>query len=202
MKKIFPIILIISISLFSCVKEGPRGPEGFPGESGNDGADGSIPTLYYFDIPVSNFSRERFINDQTQFYNDTWSAYGFIEGVTIQEQDLVMVYMHQTTDGGSDNYYQALPYLDYVDNSTDFVQYTYGVMDDNGDIVFGIRRNDGTAPFGNMNASWKIEYNVYIIKGTLSRNAEIPSTVNLEDEEALKEYLNITERKKVNFIAR
>ena len=201
MKKIFPIVLIFSLSLFSCVKEGPRGPEGFPGQNGSDGADGSSPTLYYFDIPISNYSKERFVDDQTQFYNDTWLAYGYIEGVTIQEQDLVMVYMHQTTDGGTDNYFQALPYLDYVDNSTDFVQYTYGVMDDNGDLVFGIRRDDGSAPFDN-NASWEIQYNVYIIKGSQNRNAEIPSSINLENEETLKEYLNITERKKVNFIAR
>lgn len=202
MKTRFTILIILAALLSSCVKEGPRGPEGFPGENGRDGINAYAPELYYFDIQINEYSKERYINDNSQFYNDTWVAYGFIEGLTIQETDLVMVYMHQTTDGGDDNYFQALPYLDYTDNSLSFVQYTYGVMDDNGDLVFGIRKDDGSAPFVNMNDTWTIQYNVYLIKGSQNRNAEIPASINLEDEEALKDYLKITKRKKANFISR
>lgn len=199
MKKIF-LFLVASIFLISCDKEGPRGPQGFQGNDGNNGQDGSIPQLYYFDISINNFNKELYYENQNYFYNDAWVAYGFIENVTIQENDLVMVFMHQTTDGGPDNYFQALPYSDYFDNTTDFIHYSYGVMDDNGDLIFTIRRNDGSDPFVDMNATWTIQYNVYLIKGTQNRKAEIPSSVNLEDEVALKKYLNIEKREKVNFI--
>lgn len=192
MKNFIPLLLVVTISFFSCSKEGPRGPQGFPGE---DGSDATAPQLYYFDIAINQFNKELYYYNSNEFYNDAWIAYGYIDGVVIQETDLVMVYMHQTTDGGPDNYFQALPYSDYFDNSTDFNHYSYGVKDDNGDLVFTIRRNDGTAPFNDMNATWNIEYNVYIIQGTENRNAEIPSYVNLESEEDLKQYLGITERK-------
>jgi hypothetical protein len=199
MKNAIPFILILTISLFSCSKEGPRGPQG---NDGNDGNDASTPQLYYFDIAVNQFNKELYYYNSNEFYNDAWLAYGYIEGLTIQETDLVMVYMHQTTDGGPDNYFQALPYTDYFDNSTDFNHYSYGTMDDNGDLVFSIRRNDGTAPFSDMTADWAIEYNVYIIQGSQNRKAEIPSYVNLENEEELKLHLGITERKKAKFIKR
>lgn len=205
MKNTFPIFLILTVFLFSCGKEGPTGPQGFPGEDGRDGingSEGSSPALYYFDIPVNNFNKELYYYNSNEYYNDAWVAYGYIDGVVIQETDLVMVYMHQTTDGGPDNYFQALPYTDYFDNTRDFNHYSYGTMDDNGDLIFTIRRNDGTAPFNDMNATWNIEYNVYIIQATGDRKAEIPAHVNLEDEEALKEYLNISKREKVNFILR
>jgi len=202
MKKIFPILIILSSILFSCGKEGPTGPQGFPGNDGKDGADGSAPSLYYFNIPINQYNKERYYEDNSQYYNDAWVAYGYIDGVTIQETDLVMVYMHQTTDGGPDNYFQALPYTDYFDNTRDFNHYSYGIMDDNGDLIFSIRRNDGSAPFNDMNATWEIEYNVYIIKGTNNRQAKIPPSINLENEDALKEYLNINTREKAKFIVR
>ncbi|MBN2668338.1 MAG: hypothetical protein JXR60_03830 [Bacteroidales bacterium] len=196
MKQIALLSLILVV-LSSCIKEGPMGPQGYPGE---DGDDASTPQLYYFDIPVANFNKELFYEDNNYFYNDAWVAYGYIQGVTITENDLVMVFMHQTTDGGPDNYFQALPYLDYVDGTENFTQYSYGIMDDNGDLIFTIRTNDGRNPYVDMNATWSIEYNVYLVKGTESRKAEIPSDVNFKDETALKQYLGISERKKVEFI--
>jgi hypothetical protein len=202
MKNLIPILLVLAISFVSCTKEGPQGPQGVQGYPGNDGQDGTLPQLYYFDIPVNQYNKEVYYDDNSVYYNDAWLAYGYIDGVVIQETDLVMVYMHQTTDGGPDNYFQALPYSDYTDNSEIFNHYSYGIMDDNGDLVFSIRRSNGYAPFDDMNATWAIEYNVYIIKGTQNRKAEIPSYVNLESEEELKRHLGITERKKVNFISR
>ncbi len=199
MKKLFPIFSILIIFLFSCAKEGPMGPQGFPGD---DGKDVTGAKLYYFDMPINSFDKERYYEDQTQFYNDAWVAYGYIEDVTISETDMVMVYMHQTTDGGPDNYFQALPYTDYFDNSTDFNHYSYGTMDNNGDLVFSIRRNDGSAPFNDMNATFNIEYNVYIIAGTKDRSAKIPSSVNVNNEDELKNYLGISETKKAKFIVR
>ena len=199
MKKLFPIFLVSIIFLFSCTKEGPMGPQGFPG---NDGKDATGSKMYYFNMPISNFAKEKHYEDQTQFYNDAWVAYGYIENVTIQETDMVMVYMHQTTDGGPDNYFQALPYTDYFDNSTDFNHYSYGIKDNNGDLVFSIRRNDGTDPFNDMNATFNIEYNVYIIAGTKNKSAEIPSSVNINNEEDLKVYLGISKAKKAKFIVR
>ncbi len=199
MKSILPFLLIIVLTFSSCIKEGPRGPQGYPGE---DGQDVSSAKLYYFDMPISNYAKERYYEDNTQYYNDAWVAYGYIDGLVIQETDMVMVYMHQTTDGGPDNYFQALPYNDYFDNSSDFNHYSYGIMDNNGDLFFSIRRNDGSAPFNNMNADFNIEYNVYIMHGTKNKKAEIPSYINIENENDLKEYLNISEAEKINIMAR
>ena len=186
---------MLSISLFSCVKEN-TGPQGLPGD------DGSTPELYYFDIPVNSYNKEPFYEDNSVDYNNAWVSYGYIDGVTIQENDLVMVFMHQTTDGGPDNYFQALPYNDFTDGTVYYNHYSYGVMDNNGDLIFSIRRNDGSDPFLDMNASWTIQYNVYLLKGTASRKAELPADIYLKDEAALKAYLNVSERKKVNFISR
>lgn len=216
MKKSYIILLALALIFTACSKEGPMGPPGYDGYDGADGRDGkdgkdgikgdngtgSSPQLYYFDMPVTDFNRADYYNNTNEYYNDAWLAYGFIQDVVILETDLVMVFMHQTTDGGPDNYFQALPYSDYFDNSDIFNHYSYGTMDDNGDLIFSIRRSNGEAPFSDMNASFSIEYNIYIVKGTQNRKAEIPSHVNLEDEAALKEYLNITKREKVEFVTR
>lgn len=205
MKKSYIILLVLAVIFTACSKEGPQGPMGYNGLDGRDGFDGqdaTLPQLYYFDVPVTDFNKELYQPNPNEFYNDAWLAYGFIQDVVIQETDLVMVFMHQTTDGGADNYFQALPYSDYFDNTDIFNHYSYGTMDDNGDLVFSIRRSNGEAPFSDMNASFSIEYNVYIVKGTQNRKAEIPSHVNLENEAALKEYLNITKREKVEFVTR
>ncbi len=198
----FTFILGILLSLSSCTKEGPRGPQGLPGAKGEAGASGSAPELYYIDIPVNHFKKEIFYDNNSEFYNDAWLAYGAINGLKILPTDLVMVFMHQTTDGGPNNYFQALPYTDYFDNSTDFNHYSYGVMDDNGDLVFSIRRNDGTAPFNNMNANWVIEYNVYVVKGRNGQKATIPASINLSNENDLRKYLGITQKTKAKFIAK
>ncbi len=190
MRKIALIMLASALMMFSCTKEGPRGPQGVPGPQGRDG---SAATLYYLDIPVNQFKKEAYYDDNTQDYNDAWLAYGYIEGVSIQENDLVMVFMHQTTDGGPDNYFQALPYTDYFDNSTDFNHYSYGIMDNTRDLVFSIRRNDGTSPFNDMNADWTIQYNIYIVKGSANRKPNIPAYINQNNEKDIKSYLGIKE---------
>ncbi len=194
---VFSILLGTLFLVSSCSKEGPRGPQGVPGVKGEPG---SSPQLYYMDIPVNKFKKEVFYDDNSQFYNDAWLAYGYIDGVVMQPNDLVMVFMHQTTDGGPDNYFQALPYTDYFDNTNDFNHYSYGVMDDNGDLVFSIRRNNGTPPFNDMSATWTIQYNIYILKGNNGKKAMMPSSINLSDEKAVRNYLGITERTKVNFV--
>ena len=195
MKKIFILFSIVSVTILSCTKE-ITGPQGMPGE------DGSNPKLYFFDIPVSDFAKVEYYNDNSQFYNDAWLAYGSFNGFVLNEKDMALVYMHQTTDGGPDNYFQALPYTDYFDNSEDFNHYSYGIMDDNGDLIFSIRRNDGTDPFNNMSADFKIQYNVYVVKSSGNKNVNLPKYINIENEQEVKDYLKITEGKKVNFIAK
>ena len=195
MKKIFILLSIVSITIFSCTKE-VTGPQGMPGD------DGANPQLYFFDIPVNSFAKATYYGNNNQFYNDAWLAYGAFDNFTLNEKDLVLVYMHQTTDGGPDNYFQALPYSDYFDNSEDFNHYSYGIMDDNGDLIFSIRRNDGTDPFNDMSADFNIQYNVYVVKASNDRKVELPETVNINNEIEVKEYLHITEGKKVSFIAK
>jgi len=194
MKNIFILFSIVSISFLSCTKE-VEGPQGMPGE------DGSNPKLYFFDIPVSSYEKAKYYEDNSQFYNDAWLAYGSFDGFALSEKDLVLVYMHQTTDGGPDNYFQALPYTDYFDNSEDFNHYSYGIMDDNGDLIFSIRRNDGSDPFNDMSANFNIQYNVYVIKSATNRKAELPKTLNIENEQEVKAYLNISQGEKIYSIS-
>ncbi len=196
MKQIFPIFLLLLVFFSSCSKEGATGPQGFPGEDGKDGKNTTGSHLYYFNIPINQFNKVEYYYDDNQYYNDAWVSYGYIEGITIQETDLVLVFMHQTNDGGPDNYFQALPYNDYFDNSEDFNHYSYGTMDDNGDLIFTIRRNNGNDPFNDMNATWEIEYNIYIIEGTKDKKAELPSYINTENEREIKEFLNIKKYEK------
>ena len=52
MKKAFFVILV-SIVVFSCGKEGPRGsrgPQGVPGRDGSNGKDGTQINTYYFEV--------------------------------------------------------------------------------------------------------------------------------------------------------
>ncbi len=189
-------ILLLSIAvltLAACSKEGERGPRGYDGLNGRDGLNGSTPQLFPFDIPVRDFSMQTYYEDASQLYNNAWVALGNINGMTINENDLVMVFMHQTTDGGPDNYFQALPYNDYFDGTNNFNHYSYGILDNNGDILFSIRRNDGTQPFDDMNASWTIQYNVYVLKGTAGRKAKLPQGIQTEKE--LRTFYNIQPNK-------
>ena len=186
-------VLIILISLTSCYQQGPMGPMGPQGQSGyngQDGVDGSTPLVYYFDMQLNQYS--------PQAYNSSWVTYGFVNNYTITNNDLVYVYAYLSSDGAGDNYWQALPFNEYMDNSQIFLEHSFGIMDIDygnyikGDIMFSMRKSDSSAPYSNMNSTALLTYKVIIVKGMQGKKAEIPETVNTKNIYELEKYLNIS----------
>ena len=181
---------MISISLSSCYKEGPRGPIGPAGPAGKNGEDSA--KLYYFDVQLRDF--------KPSSYNSSWQAFSYIEGYTIKETDMVLAFVNLSSDGQGDNYWQALPYNEYVDNTDFFIQHAFGIMaiDDDtgnndylaGDIMFSLRTNTGVAPYTDMTSTAILSYNVYIIPGTYGKKAKLPDYVDRRNKNEVEAYIN------------
>lgn len=196
--KLFFLLISASLILTSCYKEGPAGPvgpsgqDGLNGTNGTDGTNGATPKVYYFDIPLNQFI--------PQSYNSSWQAYSYINNVTLSNNDLVMVFVNLTSDGYGDNYWQALPHNEYVDNSDFYIEHSFGIMginDDSGnnyylagDIMFSLRTNTGVAPYTNMNSTALLLYNVYVIRGTQGKKAEFPNYVDRTKKSEVDAYIN------------
>ena len=190
MKKTLIVSLILIVAgMSSCTKEGPMGPRGY---DGRDGADGATPLVYYFDMPLSSFMYES--------YNEAWNTYSYINGYTITVTDLVMVFVKLSSDGGGDNYWQALPFNEFLYNTDFYIQHSFGIMDIDddtgnnnylkGDIMFSLRASDGYAPYDNMNSDEAmLLYNVYILQGTEGKKAELPVGINPNNREEIEQYV-------------
>ena len=195
MKKItFISLLIVIVSFMSCTQEGPmgpRGPQGNSGTNGQDGVDGETPKVYYFNKQLNQFA--------PQSYNSSWVSYGYIDVYTITNNDLVYCYAYLNSDGDAagDNYWQALPFNEYLDNGQEFVEHSFGIMDVDfgdylkGDLMFWMRRSTGAAPYENMNSTAVISYKVIVVKGVEGKKAVVPDSVNTKDIYELEAYLNI-----------
>jgi len=192
MKKfIFISLVVILTSLMSCTQEGPMGPRGPQGNSGYNGQDGETPRVYYFEKQLKQFA--------SQSYNSSWVSYGYIDVYTITDNDLVYAYAFLNSDGDAagDNYWQALPFNEYLDNGQEFIEHSFGVMNVNfgnyqkGDIMFWMRRSTGAAPYNPMNSTATITYKVIVVKGVQGKKAVIPETVNTKDIYELEAYLKI-----------
>lgn len=186
-------VLIILISLTSCYQQGPMGPmgpQGQSGQNGHDGVDGETPKVYYFDMKLNQYS--------PQAYNSSWVTYGFVNSYTITNNDLVYTYAYLSSDGAGDNYWQALPFNEYMDNSHVFLEHSFGIMDIDygnyikGDIMFSMRKSDSSAPYSNMNSTAILTYKVIIVRGIQGKKAEIPETVNTKNIYELEKYLKIS----------
>jgi len=188
-------ILLLLISITSCYQQGPMGPmgpQGQSGQNGQDGIDGTTPKVYYFDMQLNQFA--------PQSYNSSWVTYGFIDGYTITDNDLVYAYAYLNSDGdpAGDNYWQSLPFNEYLDNGQEFIEHSFGIMNfDNGnvylkgDIMFWMRRSTGAAPYNPMNSPAILTYKVIVVRGVQGKKAEIPETVNTKNIYELEKYLNI-----------
>lgn len=199
MKKLsFFLIAALVLTTIGCEgpmgPQGPQGVQGVPGQNGIngvDGADGAIPNVYYFDIPLHNFIYES--------YNEAWNAYGYINGITIQITDLVLVYVNLSSDGNGDNYWQPLPYLEFFNNTGFFVQHSFGIMgiDDDtgnnnylaGDLMFSLRASDGYAPYDDMSSDALLLYNVFIVQGQEGKKAVLPDNIDINDRDQVYQYL-------------
>ncbi len=169
------------------------GPQGKPGYNGQDGTDGASPKVYYFEMRLNQFS--------PQAYNNSWVTYGFVNTYTITDNDLVYAYAYLNSDGDAagDNYWQALPFNEYLDNGQEFIEHSFGIMGiDNGnvyhkgDIMFWMRRSTGTAPYNPMNSAALINYKVIIVQGVEGKKAVIPESVNTKNIYELERYLKIS----------
>ena len=182
MKYTFSLLVVATLLMSGC---------GTDGKDGTDGT-GETPKVYYFDIKLNQF--------MLQGYNSSWVTYSFIKDVTITDMDLVMVFVNLSSDGGGDNYWQAMPHNEYVDNYDFFIEHSFGIMgmDDDtgnnnylaGDIMFSLRTNTGDAPYNPMNSTSLLKYNVYIIKGTQGKSAKLPESVDKNNRFEVEEYCN------------
>jgi len=192
-KNLLLILVVVSVIFSSCYKEGPVGPSGPRGNDGRDGTDGTsgeTSKVYYFDIELNKF--------QSEGYNSSWITYSYIDNVTITDNDLVMAFVNLSSDGYGDNYWQAMPHNEYVDNSDFYIQHSFGIMgmDDDtgngdylaGDIMFSLRTNTGVAPYNPMNSTALLRYNVYIIKGTQGKSAKLPEYVDKNNRAEVEAY--------------
>ncbi len=187
MKKNLIVLLAVMITgMFSCKKEGP------PGLDGQDGLNGSVPYVYYIDIPLNAFTREA--------YNGAWNTYATIGGLPIRDQDLAMVYVNLNSDGGDgDNYWQALPYIEYIGNTDVFIQHSFGIMDFNddtgnnayleGDLMLSLTTSDGADPYDVMNSTALLKYNIFVIEGVEGKKATLPKHVDKNNISEVREYV-------------
>lgn len=193
--KILLILVAASLIFSSCYKEGPVGPSGPRGADGRDGVDGQTSKVYYFDVKLKDF--------KAQGYNSSWVNYSYINGVTVTDLDMVLAYVNLSSDGNGDNYWQAMPHNEYVDNSEFFIEHSFGIMgiDDDtgnnnylaGDFMFSLRTNTGVAPYNPMNSLALLRYNVYILKGTQGKSAKLPDYVNKNNKMEVEAYVkNLT----------
>ncbi len=192
MKKLSLLFALITIiSFFVC--EGPMGPTGATGANGPQGIQGvpgASPNVYYFDIPLKNYIFES--------YNNSWNAYGWIDGVTIQITDLVFAYVKLSSDGLGENYWQPLPYCEFIDTNI-FIQHSFGIMDIDddtgngyylaGDIMFSLLASDAYPPYNNMNTDDILMYNVFIINGQEGKKAKLPDGINVNNRDEIKKYV-------------
>ena len=197
-KNLVVFIIMLAVGLSSCTTAiGPTGPAGRDGIDGRDGTDGSTPLVYYFDIPLKNFIYED--------YNESWNAYAYINNLTLINTDLVMIFVNLNSDGGAgDNYWQAMPYNEYFDNTGFYVQHSFGIMDidddsgnDNylkGDIMFSLRASDGLAPYDDMNSEALLKYNVYVLFGEEGKKAQLPDYVDVNNRDEVKKYVESLEK--------
>ena len=192
-KNLLLILVVVSVIFSSCYKEGPvgpAGPRGSDGQNGADGRDGETSKVYYFDVELNKF--------KPQIYNSSWVTYSFINNIVITNKDMVMAYVNLSSDGNGDNYWQAMPHNEYVDNSDFFIEHSFGIMgmDDDtgndeylaGDIMFSLRTNTGVAPYNPMNTTALLRYNVYVLKGTQGKSAELPEYVDRNNKSEVEAY--------------
>lgn len=167
---------------------GPMGPSG---RDGLDGTDGASSKVYYFDVALKLFI--------PQSYNSSWQSFNFINDIPLNDNDLVMAFVNLSSDGNGDNYWQSMPFNEYVDNSGYYIEHSFGIMaidDDSGnnnyfagDIMFSLRTNTGVDPYTNMNSDALLLYNVYVIRGTQGKKAELPKSVDRTKKSEVEAYV-------------
>ena len=153
MKKAFFVILT-SIALVSCVKEGPRGPRGQQGVPGIPGKDGTQINTYYFEV----------FPNQWKSYGD-WGSPGYYcyaektlpeLSPSVIEEGAVLVYVL------FDGYDHQLPYIiPSYDYNYDYGYYSTIIRYDlqAGKIGFIVEDSDFETPlppYGNGSVLFKV----------------------------------------------
>lgn len=114
MKKI-GVYIGVFLSLFIIACEGPQGPPGF------DGIDGSIFEAEAFEINV-----DMTLNSDTNTYE--YLATNYSNGITVLENDVVLIYRLEEVDNGVDIWRQ-LPQPIITENGTSFYNFDFTAGD-------------------------------------------------------------------------
>jgi len=141
------LVVACGLILTSCGKDGapgPQGPIGLPGVNGNANV-----LSYKFSVDASNFVGPLAPGYIYQFILDPTTLMG--SGYYVGANDAVLMYFYDQTISGTD-YYNAMPYNDYWDNSSDYNQYSFeiGATGPNNKIFINIRNSNAAQPYANM----------------------------------------------------
>jgi len=120
MKRVF-LVVVASIVLVSCIKEGPAGPRGRDGRDGKDGKDGVQITTRYFDIPPSLQEWKA----EGNFGQEGYYCYADIRCTELTSSVIdggaVLAYMIEKV--GNEEYDNQLPYLIPYNAYTRIIRY-------------------------------------------------------------------------------
>jgi hypothetical protein len=175
-----PGVMLFLVLFLSCVKEGPMGPQGARGTSGQDGVvnvDAYQFTVNLSDFLLSSSNYEYYIHQNVSLAN-------------IQPADAVLVYYDRETYQSND-YWAQLPFNDYYDTFDNYNHFSYELGYD-GYMFINIRNSQGAAPYSPM--SGNLYFKIVVIKGNTNKKATIPSNLNTNNYEELKQYFKIHEQ--------
>lgn len=118
--------LAFGLMFIGCKKEGPQGPVGPAGPTGATGQAGPQAKTFVFSLTFNS--------------GDTFKSYSGITG--FNTDDVVIVYIHNNTYGGTD-YYTQLPYM--TDAGSGGVNVWPEMNETNGSLFINTTWADGTS---------------------------------------------------------
>lgn len=172
------MLMCIAVFINGCAKDGAIGPKGADGKDGKNGLNGTNGTNgtnggdgtngedgnanvhnYTFNLNLSAFIGPLTNNSYNQSSNMSFMGNNFID-----EKDAVLLYLFDKSIG-STNYYHALPFLDYYNNTSNFNQhsFTLGATGSANILTFNIRNSSGIQPYTSMTGT--LSYKMVTIAG-------------------------------------
>ncbi|MBS1737984.1 MAG: collagen-like protein, partial [Bacteroidetes bacterium] len=176
----------VLISFSSCSKEGPQGPQGAQGPPGPTGAAGPQGPQGTANVIYSGWLDVTFAADTIHDGNkiDTLGFYATIDAPKLTSEILtsgeMKVYINLGT--AADPYISPLPYFSPYNGITIEPNFAIGAIDIYSNLNVSTRTQNGSK-------TWQYRY-ILVPGGTAARKA---STVDWNDYNAVKKYLNLTD---------
>jgi hypothetical protein len=155
---------------------GATGPQGPIGATGLNGLNGNANVMSYkFSVDLSNFNT-LMPNGAYQCVLNPAVIMG--NGTTVSANDVVLMYLYDQTVAGTD-YYNALPYNDYWDSSTEFNQFSFevGATGPSNYIWINIRNSGAGQPYTPMSGPLNFKM-VYIQASNLRVKPTLPKDLS------------------------